>query len=69
LERSPFEKAENLIQTRMDAVIKLDAQLNEFQQQISALNQQKTQISKDIQTTKSSISDLQKKIENIDAKK
>lgn len=69
LEHSPFEKAENLIQTKMDAVIKLDAQLSEFQQQVLALNQQKFQISKDIQTTKSSISDLQKKIENIDAKK
>ena len=69
LERSPFEKAENLIQTKMDAVIKLDAQLNEFQQQISALNQQKNQISKDIQSTKINISGLQKRIENIDAKK
>jgi len=69
LEHSPFEKAENLIQTKMDAVIKLDAQLNEFQQQVSTLNQQKNQISKDIRTTKSNISDLQKKIENIDAKK
>ena len=69
LEYSPFEKAENLIQTKMDAVIKLDAQLTEFNQQISALNQQKSQISKDIQSTKLNISDLQKKIENIDAKK
>ena len=69
LERSPFEKAENLIQTKMDTVIKLDAQLNEFQQQVSALNQQKSQIWKDIQLAKDSISDLQKKIENIDAKK
>ena len=69
LERSPFEKAENLIQTKMDAVIKLDAQLSEFNQQVSALNQQKNQISKDIQTAKVNISDLQKKIENIDARK
>ena len=69
LDHSPFEKAENLIQTKMDAVIKLDAQLSEFNQQISALNQQKSQISKDIQSTKVNISDLQKKIENIDAKK
>ena len=69
LEHSPFEKAENLIQTKMDAVIKLDAQLNEFQHQVSALTQQKNQISNDIQGTKLNISDLQKKIENIDAKK
>jgi len=53
----------------MDAVIKLDAQLNEFNQQISALNQQKFQISRDIQTAKTNISGLEKKIENIDAKK
>ena len=66
---SLFEKAENLIQTKIDAVIKLDAQLSEFNQQISALNQQKSQISKDIQAAKVNISDLQKKIENIDAKK
>ena len=69
LERSPFEKAENLIQTKMDAVIKLDAQLNEFNQQISALNQQKSQILIDINAAKVNISDLQKRIENIDAKK
>jgi len=53
----------------MDTVIKLDAQLNEFNQQVSALNQQKSQITKDIQTAKISISALEKKIENIDAKK
>jgi chromosome segregation ATPase len=69
LEYSPFEKAENLIQTKMNAVIKLDTQLNEFNQQVSALNLQKSQISSDIQTAKINISELQKKIENIDAKK
>lgn len=69
LDHSPFQKVENLIQTKMDAVIKLDAQLSEFNQQISALNQQKSQISSDIQMVKTNISDLQKKIENIDAKK
>jgi hypothetical protein len=53
----------------MDAVIKLDAQLSEFNQQVSTLSQQKSQILKDILITKSNISDLQKKIENIDAKK
>ena len=69
LDRSPFQKVENLIQTKMDAVIKLDAQLNEFNQQISALNQQKSQILIDINAAKVNISDLQKRIENIDAKK
>lgn len=69
LDYSPFERAESLIQTKMDAVIKLDAQLNEFNQQVSSLNQQKSQISSDIQAAKINISDLEKKIENIDAKK
>ena len=69
LDYSPFQKVENLIQTKMDAVIKLDAQLSEFNQQISALNQQKSQISSDINAAKLNISDLQKRIENIDAKK
>ena len=69
LDYSPFEKAENLIHTKMDAVIKLDAQLGEFNQQILALNQLKSQILRDVQMAKINISDLQKKIENIDAKK
>ena len=68
-DHSPFQKAENLIQTRLDAMIKLDAQLNEFQQQALALNQQKSRILMDIQTTESIISDLRKKIESINAGK
>ncbi len=69
LDNSPFEKAQNLIQTKMDAVIKLDTQLNELQQQLSNLNTQKQKIWNDISSTKLSIADLQKKIENIDTKK
>ena len=69
LDNSPFEKAQNLIQTKMDAVIKLDTQLNELQQQLSSLNTQKQKIWNDISSTKLSITDLQKKIENIDTKK
>ncbi len=69
LDYIPFENVEKLIQTKMDAVIKLDAQLNDFNQQVSALNHRKSQISRDIQTIKINISELQKKIENIDAKK
>ena len=68
-DHSPFKKAENLIQTRLDAMVKLDAQLNEFQQQALALNQQKSRILMDIQTTESIISDLSKKIESINAGK
>ncbi len=69
LDNSPFEKAQNLIQTKMDAVIKLDTQLNELQQQLSNLNTQKQKIWNDISSTKLNIADLQKKIENIDTKK
>jgi len=69
LDNSSFEKAQNLIQTKMDAVIKLDTQLNELQQQLSNLNTQKQKIWNDISSTKLSITDLQKKIENIDTKK
>ena len=69
LEKEPFEKAEALIHTKMDAVIKLDTQLNGFQQELSNLNNKKQEIWNNIQTTKTNILDLQKKIENIDAKK
>ena len=65
----PFQKAENLIQTRLDAMVKLDAQLNELQQQALALNQQKSRILMDIQATESVISDLEKRIESIDVGK
>ena len=68
-DKSCYDRAENLIQKRMEVVIKLDAQLNEFQQQLSTVNQQKIKIWNDIQATKVNISDLQKKIENIDVKK
>ena len=69
LDKSPFDKAENLIQTKMDAVIKLDTQLSELQQQLYNLNLQKQKIWSDISSAKSNISDLLRKIENIDAKK
>ena len=69
LDKSHFEKAESLIQTKMDAVIKLDTQLSELQQQLSNLNLQKQKIWSDISIAKSNISDLLGKIENIDAKK
>lgn len=68
-DKSCYDRAENLIQKRMEVVIKLDAQLNEFQQQLSTVNQQKIKIWNDIQATKVNISDSQKKIENIDVKK
>jgi chromosome segregation ATPase len=53
----------------MDAVIKLDTQLNELQQQLLNLNDQKQKILDDISTAKSNISDLLRKMENIDSKK
>ena len=68
-DRSYLEQAENLIQTRVDAVIKLDTQLNELKQQLWNLDNQKHKIIEDISNAKLNISDLLKKIENIDAKK
>jgi archaellum component FlaC len=53
----------------MEAVIKIDAQLDEFQQQLSNINIQKQNILNEIQSVNINIVDLQKKIENIDAKK
>ena len=68
-DRSYLEQAENLIQTRVDAVIKLDTQLNELKQQLWNLDNQKQKTIEDISDVKLNISDLLKKIENIDAKK
>lgn len=53
----------------MDTVIKIDAQLDEFQQQLSNINIQKQNILNEIQSVNINIVDLQKKIENIDTKK
>ncbi len=69
LDYSPFEKTESLIKSKMDTVIKLDAQLSEFNQQVSALRQQNSKISSEIKAAKENISGLKSKIENIDAKK
>ena len=68
-DKNCYDKAEILIQKRMEVVIKLDAQLSEFQQQLSSVNQQKLKVWDDIQSAKLSILDLQKKIDNIDTKK
>ena len=64
-----YENVEKLVQKRMEVIIKMDAQLNEFQQQLSNFNQQKLKNEKSIQDAKLNISDLQKKIENIDIEK
>lgn len=69
LEKEPFEKAENLIQNKIDAVIKLNTQIWELKNQQNSLLQQKQQNEKDIQLNKLRIQELQTKIENIDAKK
>ena len=69
LEKEPFEKVENLIQSKIDVVIKLDAQIGELNNQKNLLSQQKQQNERDIQTNKLKIQELQVKIENIDTKK
>ena len=69
LEKEPFEKAEKLIQEKMDVVIKLDTQISELKNQQSSLMQQKQQNERDVQANKLKIQELQTKIENIDTKK
>ena len=69
LQKEPFEKAEKLIQEKIDVVIKLDTQIWELKNQQNSLLQQKQQNEKDIQTNKLKIQELQTKIENIDTKK
>lgn len=69
LEKEPFEKAEKLIQEKMDVVIKLDAQIWELKNQKNSLLQQKQQNERDIQANKLKIQELKTKIENIDTKK
>jgi predicted nucleic acid-binding Zn-ribbon protein len=60
---------ENSIQDKLDAVIKLNTQLNELNSQLPNLNIQKQKIVNDISDIKLSISDLLKKIEYIDSSK
>ena len=69
LEKEPFEKAETLIQKKIDVVIKLDAQIWELKNQQNSLLQQKQQSERDIQSNKIKIQELQSNIENIDTKK
>ncbi len=68
-DKSVFAEAENLVKNKVDEVVKLDAQLAEYQQQLSSINQQKSKISKDITETNNTILILNNKIENIDSKK
>ena len=69
LEKEPFEKAEKLIQEKIDVVIKLDTQIWELKNQKNSLLQQKQQNEREIQSNKLKIQELQTKIENIDTKK
>ena len=68
-DNSVFDKSELLIKWKVDEVIKLDAQLNEFQQQLSNLNNQKTKNLNDISNTKNVIISLEDKIKSIDTSK
>ena len=69
LEKEPFERAEKLIQEKIDVVIKLDTQIWELKNQQNSLLQQKQQNEREIQSNKLKIQELQSKIENIDTKK
>ena len=69
LEKEPFEKAEKLIQEKIDVVIKLDTQIWELKNQKNSLLQQKQQNEREFQSNKLKIQELQIKIENIDTKK
>lgn len=68
-DKSCFQEAEDVVKKKVDEVIKLDAQLNEYNQQLRDLDQQKSKILNDISDLKINISNLEKKIENIDVKK
>ena len=69
LEKEPFEKAEKLIQEKIDVVVKLDTQIWELKNQKNSLLQQKQQNEREFQSNKLKIQELQIKIENIDTKK
>lgn len=68
-DKSCFQNAENIIKKRVDEVIKLDAQMNEFNQQLRDLNQQKNNIWDNIRSLKLNISNLEEKIRSVDVKK
>ena len=68
-DKSCFQEAENIIKKRVDEVIKLDAQLDEYNQQLRDLNQHKNDIWNDIKSLKLNISDLEEKIKSVDIKK
>ena len=68
-DKSCFQKSENIIKGRIDQVIKLDAQLNEYNHQLKDFEQQNGKIWNDIADLKLNISNLERKIESVDAKK
>lgn len=69
LNKESFEQAEQVIQNKSDALIKLDAQIQELEQQKQSLIQQNQQNDVNIQQYQREILDLQKKIESIDIRK
>ncbi len=69
LNKDLFEKAENLIQTKIDAIIKLNTQCDELRHQVNDIQQQKQQNQMEISLLQTKIQDFQRKIENIDVKK
>ena len=68
-DKSCFQDVENIVKKKVDEIIKLDAKLNEYNQQLRDLDQQKNKNLKEISDLKLNISNLEKKIESIDIKK
>ena len=68
-DKSVYDDVEKLLHKKMDVIARLDTQLSAYQKQLSDLDQQKIKVWNDIKAAKSNVSDLVKRIENIDAKK
>jgi len=69
LDSSLFIQAENVINSRVDSLVKINAQFNEYQQQLLDINKKKLKIGDEISNINLEISNLDKKINWIDVKK
>ena len=69
LDKDLFNKAEKLIQDKLDNVVKLDIQIREASSQLDVLWKQNLQLTNDINKSKSFVIELQNKINSIDIKK
>lgn len=69
LDKTSFENADNIIQSKLDEIKKLETQWLEFQNLQKTLKNEKYQNESNVTIEKNKIISLQKKIENIDEKK